>query len=90
MKEANKLDEVKVICELLKTTAKEVVDIISSAEKDNFAIGFLQYVEKTYFKQDDQYYFKIQGFTHAHRSIDEVMDNYKYFLKQNEKQGTKA
>lgn len=82
----NKIEEAKIIGGFLVEIAKEVTDIISNAEKevDDYAIGFLQYVENTYTKQGDQYYMKIHGLTHVHRSIEEVIYNYKYFLKRNE------
>ena len=82
MKKINKLDEAKLIGQYLLEIAKETQETIIAAteERDEFAIGFLQYVDKMYTKIDGQYYFKIEGFTHAHRNIDEVMDSYKHFL----------
>lgn len=89
--ESTNMVEAKALCELLKNTAEEVADTMKNAEneKEAFAIGFLKYVEETYTRKEDQYYFKHHN-KHVHRNIIEVMENYKYFLKQHEEQGTQA
>jgi formate dehydrogenase assembly factor FdhD len=89
MREITKLDEAKLIGEFLLEIAKETHETITAAteERERFAIGFLKYVEETYTKQGDQYYFKNHN-QHVHRNIIEVMENYKYFLKQHEENTT--
>lgn len=79
------IEEVKSIRQTLKETAEEIQEILSTHEQDTFAIGFLKYVEDTYTKLGDQYFFKNPGISHVHRSIDEVLDNYKCLIKSTNK-----
>lgn len=87
-KEISKIDEAKFVGEHLLEIARETRDTILAAieEKEKFAISFLKYVEDTFIRRDDQYYFKHNQ--HVHRNIIEVMECFKYFLEQNEKQRT--
>lgn len=91
MRQITKIDEAKLIGGYLLDIAKETQETILAAteQQEKFAIGFLKYVEETYTRKEDQYYFKHHN-QHVHRNIFEVMDNYKYFLKRHEEQGTQA
>ena len=80
------------ISQLLEEKETEETILAAAEERDTFAMGFLRYVEDTYTKKDDQYYFKHHN-QHVSRNLNEVLGNYKYFLErvkkeENEKQGT--
>jgi hypothetical protein len=77
------IDEIKQISKILTQTAEEVQEILSTEERDNFAIGFLKYVQDTYEKEGDLYFFSKPSINHVSRNIDEVLANFKYFLEQN-------
>jgi uncharacterized protein YeeX (DUF496 family) len=79
----NNLGEVKAMCQSLKETAEEIQEILSNEQRNNFAIGFLKYVEDTYNKRNDQYYFKNPLISNIHRDLNEVMKNYVGFLNKN-------
>ena len=83
MKIVNKIDEAKVVGAYLLEIANEVQNIISNEEeRDNFAMGFIQYVENTYVKKDNVYYYKNPLISGIHRNLNEVLDNYKHFLRK--------
>lgn len=71
-----KIEDIRAICTELKKTAEEMQEILSNKERNEFAIAFLQYVEMTYEKKGDQYYFKHPLMSHVHRDVNEVLNNF--------------
>lgn len=80
-KKEDDTEKAKEIGRLFLEIANETIETIdnSTEDRDKFAIGFLKYVEDTYIKQGDQYYFRAHGLTGVNRNIIEVLDNYKHF-----------
>lgn len=74
--EVGNIHEIRAACSLLKTTAEEILEILSTEERNKFAIGFIQYVENTYEKRNGEYYYKDILINHVHRNINEVLENY--------------
>src|SRR5688500_18020975 len=63
---------------------------MSTEERDKFALAFLTYVEDTYRKDGDQYYFKNPGISHVHRNANEVLHNFIHMMTtENKPESTK-